>query len=99
MTKDTKPQQSEAEPMSEEARAYIDRVFPCEPHCDPLSSCDNCCEALVFTVGYKFGVTAGERSEKVMALLEAVKEVIRNSSDILAKKRCSEALAAFEGDE
>lgn len=36
--------------------------------------------------------------EKLDIALEAIKDVIRNSPDIIAKKRCSEALREIQGE-
>jgi hypothetical protein len=38
-----------------------------------------------------------KQAEKILILREAIADVIRNSFDIIAKKRCSVALAGAEG--
>ena len=49
-------------------------------------------EREAFKAGAEWAI---RNAPEVQALVEVLAEVIRNSHDIVAKKRCSEALAAY----
>jgi hypothetical protein len=45
--------------LSEEAKEYADKLFPCEgATCGSWAACDACCERTCFEAGYNFGVKA-----------------------------------------
>jgi len=57
------PKERKDAPLSEEAKAFIEKVFPCEPPCDSYGVCDNCCEKVVFQAGYNIGYRAALHSD------------------------------------
>jgi hypothetical protein len=42
-------------PISKEALAYAEKLFPCTKSCDSYGICEGCCERNVFLAGYNFG--------------------------------------------
>lgn len=80
--KNTNPTQSTDQdaadvPLSDEAKAYVAKVFPCEPPCDSWGVCSNCCERTVFLAGYNIGYRVGAEHERTQA-----KELIDELSDV-----------------
>ncbi len=47
-------------PLSADAIAFIEKIFPCEPSCDSFAICEACMEASIFIAGYNFGYRAGK---------------------------------------
>lgn len=48
------------EPLSTEAIAYMDKLFPCTKPCDSYGICDGCAERVCFEAGYNFGYRAAK---------------------------------------
>lgn len=48
------------EPVSQDAAAYMDKLFPCEKPCDSFGICDGCYERVIFLAGYNFGYRAAD---------------------------------------
>ena len=58
-------------PLSEKAKEYIDKLFPCEPPCDSYGVCEHCCEKTIFRAGYNFGArSANSKIETLKSLLD-----------------------------
>lgn len=62
-------------PLSQEAIDFADRVFKCEPPCDSLGVCSECCEESVYLAGYDIGYRAalGLTREQMKAKFETEK--------------------------
>src|SRR5574343_107631 len=81
----TKVRKKTSEPeLSLEAKAFVAKMFPCEPPCDSYGVCSNCCEASVLYAGYNMGLSAAESiaSAKIQelgnALMKAHNEPCKN---------------------
>ncbi len=51
------------ENLTPEAKAYVTRLFTCEPPCDSYGVCDHCIEAAIFHAGYNFGFRANKYTD------------------------------------
>jgi len=57
-------------PLSQEALAFCDRMWPCEPPCDSYGVCSNCCEKTIHHAGYNHGYrAAGAEIARLKSLL------------------------------
>jgi hypothetical protein len=57
-------------PLTAEAEAYVQKLFPCTPPCDSWGVCDNCCEKTLFLAGYNFGFRANEKYKKGVEVMQ-----------------------------
>ena len=54
---------------------YILRVFPCQPPCDSLGSCDNCNDAILIRVGAEIQKKEDELIDIETIIMETIKNV------------------------
>jgi hypothetical protein len=52
------------EPLSAEAKAWTEKMFPCEPPCDSFGVCEACINRHLFHAGYNFGYRAGKTEKE-----------------------------------
>lgn len=62
------------EPLSEEAKDFIAKMFICEPPCDSYVVCEACLEKDLFLAGYNFGY----RADRVCPMCDALWHAGRN---------------------
>lgn len=44
--------------LSEDAKEYVTKLFPCEKPCDSYGICEGCYELRIFEAGYSMGLKA-----------------------------------------
>jgi len=52
-------------PLSEEAKAFADKLFPCTKPCDSYGVCEGCTERIIFQAGYNMGYRAAPKVDLV----------------------------------